>query len=137
MKWNMPFVESRTFDTRLTKSALISDYGTNATNKSQRPDYRQFKSNYPKESCFKFILIHFACPHFPSSSFFCYFVSRSILFLIKCNFIALSLIHSSAIILHFFFFMKKISSSFFSMNTFHKHNHSLRDKYSKNIFIDE
>lgn len=50
MKWNMPFVESRTFDTRLTKSALLPSYGTNATNKFQRPDYRQFKSNYPKES---------------------------------------------------------------------------------------
>lgn len=50
MKFNMPFVESRTFDTRLTKSALLPGYGTNATNKFQRPDYRQFKSNYPKES---------------------------------------------------------------------------------------
>ena len=50
MKWNMPFVESRTFDTRLTKSALLPSYQTNATNKYQRPDYRQFKSNYPEES---------------------------------------------------------------------------------------
>jgi hypothetical protein len=39
-------MESRTFDSRLTKSALISE----PARISQRPDYRQFKSNYPKES---------------------------------------------------------------------------------------
>lgn len=48
----MPFVENHTFDTRLTKSALLHDFAANTTNSSvyQRPDYRQFKSNYPKES---------------------------------------------------------------------------------------
>lgn len=51
MKWNMPtFVESRTFDTRLTKSALLQGYKGDTSMLSQRPDYRQFKSNYPKES---------------------------------------------------------------------------------------
>lgn len=51
MKWNMPtFVESQTFDTRLTKSALLRDFKGDTAKLSQRPDYRQFKSNYPKES---------------------------------------------------------------------------------------
>lgn len=45
----MPFVESQTFDTRLTKSALLRDFHSNA-NTTQRADYRQFKTNYPKES---------------------------------------------------------------------------------------
>lgn len=44
------FVESRTFDTRLTKSALLRDFRSDPAKLSQRPDYRQFKSNYPKES---------------------------------------------------------------------------------------
>lgn len=52
MKWNMPtFVESRTFDTRLTKSALLRDFKGDAAAKfSQQPDYRQIKSTYQKES---------------------------------------------------------------------------------------
>jgi hypothetical protein len=53
MKWNhsVPvFVESRTFDTRLTKSALLRDFKGDTAKLMQRPDYRQFKSNYPKES---------------------------------------------------------------------------------------
>ena len=52
MKWNnMPtFVEDRTFDTRLTKSALFGDFKSDTAKLSQRPDYRQFKSNYSKES---------------------------------------------------------------------------------------
>lgn len=44
------FVENRTFDVRLTKSALLPDFRGDVTKLSQRPDYRQFKSNYPKES---------------------------------------------------------------------------------------
>lgn len=45
----MAFVESRTFDTRLTKSALLRDFQPSAIT-TQRADYRQFKTNYPKES---------------------------------------------------------------------------------------
>lgn len=44
------FVESQTFDTRLTKSALLRDCRGSGASSTQQPDYRQFKSNYPKES---------------------------------------------------------------------------------------
>lgn len=68
MKWNMPFVESRTFDTRLTKSALLRDTSSDVA-KFQRPDYRQFKSNYPKES-FSLFYSHQLCALFYSLSRF-------------------------------------------------------------------
>lgn len=56
----MAFVESRTFDTRLTKSSLLRDFQSNAIS-TQRADYRQFKTNYPKESFFSkyFFIIFF------------------------------------------------------------------------------
>ena len=42
-------MESRTFDSALlTKSSLMKDWHSEQT--TQRPDYRQFKSKYPKES---------------------------------------------------------------------------------------
>lgn len=51
MMWNRTptFVESRTFDSALlTKSSLLKDWHSEQT--TQRADYRQFKSNYLKES---------------------------------------------------------------------------------------
>lgn len=44
------FVENRTFDTRLTKSALLRDFKRDAEMFNQRPDYRQIKSTFQKES---------------------------------------------------------------------------------------
>ena len=69
MKYNSTptFVESRTFDSALlTKSSLMKDWHSEPT--TQRPDYRQFKSKYPKESFQLFIfpcsqLLHYAFHH--------------------------------------------------------------------------
>ena len=54
MRWSSnPFVETRTFDNRLTKSALIGNTwqsDAQLLQKVQKPDFRQFKSTYAKES---------------------------------------------------------------------------------------